>query len=227
MTGDKVIPKVVEKFLNEITKKYDPNIKIGFKSDSWLMKVIAFVVKPFSPTFMTDYVTVLGSTIWCPDTYFQTQSETTTLKVVTHETQHLIDKKKFGSFLFTLLYGCPQILALLSVFSLGGLVFQNAQWLLWLLWLVFLAPIPAYTRYRLELNGYRTFYIFANYVDHSNGKELAELDSWTTDQLAGKWYYFTWPFPKFIKKDIQDTNFMTEPRYKELIDWLETNKISS
>jgi hypothetical protein len=218
----KQIPAIVEKFLNDVTRKHAPDASVKFKSESWLNRAIAFIVKPFNPTFLNNYITTIGTTIWVPDDFFDNYDDINVLEVIAHETQHIIDLKKLGAVPFVVAYGFPQILALLSILALGAF-FGGPAWLLWLLCLGFAAPIPAYGRYRFELNGYRTSYVVGRLVHHYGGSELAQVDGWVIEQLSNKWYFYTWPFPKMIKADLQDNAFLSLPRYVELADWLKAN----
>jgi hypothetical protein len=216
-------PAIVEKFLNDVTRKHAHDAQIKFKGDSWLMKALGFVLKPFNPDFTTRYVTTLGTTIYVPDGFFQDSDITTILEVISHETQHIIDSKQWGSFWFSLCYIFPQILSVLSLLSFGALVFHNNWWLLWLVSLVFLGPVPAYGRYKIELAGYRTAYIFEKFVRQGGGGEMIQVDNFVVENLSGQWYYFAWPFPQEIKNTTKSYSYLLEPRYVELITWLKTN----
>src|SRR5574337_971831 len=115
------IPDKVQKFLNEVTRVHAPDATIRPKTESWLLKAVAWLVKPFNPTFMDQYITTIGTTIWVPDNFFETIDEAGALEVVSHETQHIIDLKKWGWIVFGGLYLFPQILAILALLSLGAI----------------------------------------------------------------------------------------------------------
>ena len=77
--------------------------RIVKKSDSKLMRAIGWVLKPFNKTFMTQYVTTIGSTIYSP-------WEVISDSLLQHELQHVSDSKKFPviyelSYLFLLPFG--------------------------------------------------------------------------------------------------------------------------
>lgn len=219
-----IIPPPIEKFLNEVTRKHAPEAKIVLKSESKLMRVIAWLVKPFNPNFLNTYITTIGTTIYVPDNYFESGDITGALSVVAHETQHMIDSKKWGMLLFGAGYLFPQILALFSLLAFLAIPFSG-WWLLALLCLGFAVPIPAWFRYRIELNGYRTSTIFSKYVWRYDALGMNQMDNIVVQQLTSKWYYFAWPFPKEVKKDIQQPLglWITEPRYEELMRWLIDN----
>jgi hypothetical protein len=222
-----ILPSLVNDYFNNITKKHAPEAMIRKKSESWFNKTIAWLIKPFNPTFTSSYITTLGTTIWVPDDFFETSDPVNALEVISHETQHIIDLKKYGSLLWGLLYTSPQVFSLLSILSMISL-FHGASklWLLWLLCLGFFAPIPSPGRYLAERNGYRTSIVFARKVYKYTPDQMEELYAWIEEQLAGKWYYFTWPFRKTIQKDLRNETFMTESRYLELIKFLEDKKLA-
>lgn len=77
--------------------------RIVKKSDSKLMRLIGWILKPFNKTFMTQYVTTIGSTIYSP-------WEVIDDGLLQHELQHVSDSKKFPviyelSYIFLLPFG--------------------------------------------------------------------------------------------------------------------------
>lgn len=206
------IPLVVTAYLEEV-RKQDPTIQLLAKEDSKLMKVIGFIVKPFNPTFNTLYTTTIGSTIWMPTEVAKILSEEHFLEVVAHEVQHILDEKEQGIW-FKVGYLFPQVLAALSLLAVFGI--WSPSWLWWLLCLLLMAPLPAYWRYKAELNGYRTFIVF----DKFHGRDSAETYKQTIDQLSGPSYYFAWSFKSWIEKDLKDESFLEMPRYKQITAFL-------
>lgn len=206
------IPLVVTAYIEQ-ARAIDPKIQLLAKEDSKLMKVVGFIVKPFNPTFNTLYTTTIGSTIWMPSEVAKILSEEHFLEVIAHEIQHVLDEKEQG-ILFKLGYLFPQVLAALSLLSLGGI--WSTTWLWWLLCLLFLAPLPAYWRYKAELNGYRTSIVF----DKFHGRTSARTHEWMIGQFAGPSYYFAWPFKSWIEKDLKDESFLENPRYKQITAFL-------
>jgi hypothetical protein len=83
--------------------EYGVKYQIIKKSDSKLMRLIGWVLKPFNPNFMTHYVTTIGSTIYSP-------WEVIDEGLLQHELQHISDSKKFPviyelSYLFIFPFG--------------------------------------------------------------------------------------------------------------------------
>lgn len=78
--------------------------KVVLKKDSWLMRAIGFILKPFNKTFMTHFVTTIGSTVYVPRDHFIDDG------LLQHELQHISDSKKWPvlyelSYLFCLPFG--------------------------------------------------------------------------------------------------------------------------
>lgn len=210
------LPPLAGTFFKEVTQRHCPDARVMRKADSWFLKAVGFIMKPFNPTFMDQYITTIGKTIYVPDS-FSTYNDLEALDVIAHETQHVLDyvgnRPKFIiSYLF------PQCVAVLSLFAL--LAFLNTWLLCWLFALLFLSPIPAPGRFALEVNGYRTTILFARKVYAYTDEQMAQVYQSMMEQLAGSSYYFTWPFPKNIRKVLQDERFMKEPRYQEITDFL-------
>lgn len=64
-----------------------------YKKDSKLMKAIAFALKPFNPTFMEEYTTVIGETIYLP-AQWDSWSKKKQLVILTHEKTHIEQYKR-------------------------------------------------------------------------------------------------------------------------------------
>lgn len=217
------LPALAEAFLNEVSRKHHPKAGVLRKSDSWLQRIIGFFVKPFNPKFMSLYVTTIGHTIYVPDDFINNSNELGMIDILAHETQHIIDyvANPIG---FTISYLFPQCLALLSLFAFGA--FFNLWMLLWLLALVFLAPIPSAFRYKAELKGYRTSILLARMAQNYNDNDMQFLYAWIKSQMTSESYYFAWPFPNSIEDDLKDESFISEPRYVEIINFLEKHKLT-
>lgn len=206
------VPPVVTAYL-ELVRKRNPKIVLKAKEDSRLMQVVGFLVKPFNPTFNTRYTTTIGSTIWMPSAIASMLPEENFLEVVTHECQHILDDEQ-NPVLFKVSYLFPQVLALLSLFAI--LAIWWPMWLLALLCLLFLTPLPAYWRYKWELNGYRTSILFNRYY----GRNSRRTETWITEQITGPNYYFAWPFKAWVLNELKDESFLDEPRYQEITAFL-------
>jgi hypothetical protein len=222
------LPPLAQAFMDEVAKQHHPQARVVDKSSSWLMKAIDLVVGRFNHEFMDSYITTIGSTIYVPSHFLTQNSDVQIVEILAHETQHIIDYAA-SPVLFTLGYLFPQVLALLSIFAVFAVL--NPWMLLCLLFLVFLAPCPSYGRYKAELNGYRTSILLArnrpttdNYRTVTFGftdDEMVQLRTWISKQMTTANYYFAWPFPSWIERDLKDEGFMMEPRYQEIIKFLQ------
>jgi len=78
-------------------------ISVRAKEGSGLMKVLAILVKPFNPQFMTGYITTIGRTIYAPHALIGTPQLDDILR---HEEVHVAQYEKWG-FLYYLSYLFP------------------------------------------------------------------------------------------------------------------------
>jgi hypothetical protein len=93
---------------DELTREF-PKYKLVMKQKSKLMKFMYFFIKPISPAYMTDFITVIGYTVYMPEIYIGTIAGAGAL---VHERQHMRDYRKFG-----ILYLISYLFLLPSVFS--------------------------------------------------------------------------------------------------------------
>jgi hypothetical protein len=219
-TTNTQLPQLARSFFEQVTLKHAPDAKILKKSESVLMKMIGLILKPFNPRFMSTYITTIGKTIYVPDGFLQDE-EARCLGILAHETQHIIDYQK-NPVWFSLSYLFPQCLAALSVFGLFG--FLNPLMFLFLLALVFLAPLPAPFRYQWELNGYRVSILLGRVLHRYSPSEMDQVRERIKKEMTSGSYYFAWPFPTKIDKDLKDESFILEPRFQELIEFLRSQK---
>lgn len=206
-------------YIESVAKKYAPKTKIVPKQSSKLMKFLNFFVRIFNKSFMTGYVTTIGSTIYVPDGFFD-RDPAWSLRTIAHEVIHVRQKKRYPFFLYELFYGFPQILFPVAFICL---------WLSFGFWwslpsLILLAPLPAYGRLKLEIQAYRTNYIFLKYSFGWKDEEIFAFNSeHVGKQMTGSGYYFTWPFTKHVEKLINDTSFLNDPvddMYSEILQFL-------
>lgn len=102
--------KMCEELINET------GAKVKFKEESKFIKFCNFFVKLFNKRFMTDYVNVIGTTIWFPTRKGYEESDKQWLYCfLKHECHHVISTKRCGVLGMIFTYGLPQSLALLSV----------------------------------------------------------------------------------------------------------------
>ena len=221
---DQPIPLIVQKYINEIAQKHSKKqIQIKLKKNSKLMKAIGwfFDITKINQKFMTNYVTTIGNTIYFPEKLLMSENEISILEIMAHECIHIKDSNKFGLF-FILSYLGPQIFAILSILSLVA-IFASKFWLLFLLFLLFLAPIPSYGRYYWEKRAFRISLIFKKHYYNYNETELKKTRDWIILQMTKNFYYFAWPFPKWVEKDLKNMDFMETNEYKEIISFIKTN----
>src|SRR6185503_4444918 len=157
----------------------------------WLMSKVLF----FNKDFMTSYVTTIGSTVYFVSREKVEHDPVSAMNTLAHECVHLEDSKRL-SILFSMLYLCPQLLALLvmpALFLLGlyGLIF-----------LLFLAPIPSPGRMYFERRGYAMTLFAYDYrlreigLPHEDRLALLHVRAKhiTSTYFKGAAYYFMWPF---------------------------------
>ena len=219
-TTSSQLPPLAKSFFEGVTMKHAPDAKIVKKSESWLMKTIGWFLKPFNPDFMSAYITTLGKAIYVPEQFFQ-DDEVQCLNVLAHETQHIIDYQENPAW-FSLSYLFPQCLAVLSLFALFG--FLNPWMFLFLFALGFLAPLPAPFRYQFELRGYRVSILLGRVIYRYSPSEMNQIRDWIKKEMTTGSYYFAWPFPSKIDRDLHDESFIMEPRYQEILEFLRTHQ---
>ncbi len=189
-------------FKEEVTQKvlsYFPDFQIKFKNESWLMKVIAFIMF-FNKDFSKSFTTTIGSTIYFPSEAFINTRAISSLVILMHETVHMHDSKKMNKYLFSALYASPQILALLAVpLFLLGFKFLALLSLLWLL------PIPSFFRMWAEKRAYLASLYVMKKLSEKNGYviNLEVQSTFFLEQFKSSNYYFMWPF-KFLMVDFDE-----------------------
>jgi hypothetical protein len=163
-----------------------PKFKLVDKKESRFMIFLSYLLWLFNRYFMTDYTTTIGYTIYLNRRVTIDSSRWELISYISlllHEGQHMLDNKKYG-ILFPISYLCPQIFAVLALFS-----FFSCWWLLCIL---FLAPIPS-LRAIWEIRGYKAS-IASNYW----------LTSYimSTDRIIYNFtssaYYFMFPFKNYL-----------------------------
>lgn len=181
--------------LVQSSQTHFPKLKIKYKDESLLMKIIGKIMF-FNKSFMTSFTTTLGSTIYYPNSNFVKARPISSSVILLHELVHIHDSNKFTVPLFSLLYACPQVLVLLFF----PLLFVS--WKIALCTLLFAAPIPAYFRMYFEKRAYFT----SLYALSQLGKKLnfePSLDRQRADfvsQFKTSSYYWMWPFGNLDKQ---------------------------
>ena len=221
-----LIPARVQKFLNEVVYKVNPDFTIKNKANkTGLYAFLSFFGKLFNPEIDKRYITVLNGECWFPSSYFDVNGDfregfaESAIEIMAHETMHEYDRKRWGSFLYTMMYSSPQIFALLSLGAIGAI--WNSWWLLCLLFLLLLAPLPALGRAYIELRGYRVNMMLERMKPYGNVQEYAE---WVADtQFCGPAYFFMFPFKSYVVGKLLETGYENETMYKIIKDWFKGN----
>lgn len=182
---------------------------IKYKDQSLFMKLISYILF-FLPTFMTNYITTIGSTIYYPSQTFVQRDEDDAIIVLAHEVVHVTQANKYGNFLFGLMYLFPQCFAALSLLSILAIVWTPFLWCL--VFLVFLAPIPSPWRMKFEFEAYSMSLYMLDLVlrqyGYSDYQRINELkifaDKINAKQFKGTAYWLMWPFGVDFSSIIND-----------------------
>lgn len=165
--------------------------RVRYKDQSLLMKVFNWVLGVFNPTFMTNYTTVVGNTVYFPSKFYVVRDYHRAWRILAHEMVHMEDRKRNPGF--GLLYLFPQVLfpVCLALFLVLGLHWWS------LLSLLFLAPLPAPFRMHAEAKAYAMtlatgYWITGQASDFHKNQILREF--------SGPGYYFMWPFRSHARK---------------------------
>lgn len=196
----------------------NPDLKIKFKDESLLMKILSKILF-FNPDFMTKYVTTIGSNIYFPNQQMLENIEHEgAIITLCHEYRHMIDQREMGSLKYTLMYLFPQIL-----FPLFLILSICLSWCLLIPALISLMPLPAPGRKLIELNGYITNLVAFNCLlnevnvnveDKREFLKLAALDK--AKNFTGFGYYLMWPFG--VEKELNDAIELILLEQSEKID---------
>ena len=220
------IDPLVERYLAFNKARTGVDMKIIPKETSKLLKTVGwlFRVTKINPGFMDHYITTLGDTIYIPEKLMG-MDRLQLLGIVRHECFHGRDEKNHP-YTYKLAYMLPQALSLLSVLALLTPVLHNSYLLLSLLFLVFLAPIPSFGRYIIELRAYRNQIMLGELVFGYSPAEMQQTKEFICKQLTTSLYYFAWPFPDKVMKDISEyINWETNPEYKDFYEFLKTENL--
>jgi hypothetical protein len=185
------------------------NAKLAPKSKSiFVSNILGFFIRKFNDKY-DDYITTIGKTIYLPDNFYD-KDPISTIDILAHEIKHITDSNKYG-LLYPIGYLFPQILVVPLVIL--AIFFP----LLIIPAILVLAPWPAYFRYKIELNGYRTNLLIATYVRKYSDVGIMQTKLWITKQMTERWYYFAWPFKGWVLNDLENMGFKAEPYYDELL----------
>ncbi len=220
------LPARMEKFLNEVVYPVNPDFKIKNKANkSGIYSFLSFFGKIFNPELDTRYITVVNGECWYPADYFDEHGNfkesyaQSGIEIMAHETMHEYDRKRLGSFLYTMMYASPQILALLALGAIGAI--WNLWWLLCLLFLLLLAPLPSPGRAYIELRGYRVNIMLERLKTYGDPQAYAEWAAET--QFCSPAYFFMFPFKSYVVGKLLEREYENEPVYKKIMEWFKDN----
>lgn len=161
----------LEQLMDNMLEEF-PTFHVVLKRESKLMRAIGMFLKivsfGYASKFMTEFITTVGYTVYVTPDWYST-SEIARMIVLRHERVHMRQKRRYGMFLFSLLY---------TLFPLpGGL---------------------AYFRTKFEREAYAES-IRATVELMPDGKYIVRADTYKTfllGQFEGPDYMWMWPFHK-------------------------------
>jgi hypothetical protein len=108
-----MLDKNVLSSLQETIKKDIPSFEVVYKDGSFLMRVLALLMSPFNPGFMSKYITTWGTKVYFPSEKFFLENPANSFRILAHEYVHLWDSKEHSTFKLSYLF--PQVLAILPL----------------------------------------------------------------------------------------------------------------
>lgn len=194
----------IEKYITP--KMGGKKIEITTKESSNLMKLIGWFLAAIqiNKTFMTNYITTIGTTIYFPEKLLEEIAPKRFMEVVIHECVHAVDEhnnKLFykPTYLPELFIGLPLLIISIVLFVLK---FWIAASILLALALLCILPVPKPGRYHWEIRAYSTSLGIAH-IFNEDKAYTNQIKRWVCGQLTGSSYYFTWPFRDKILKDLE------------------------
>jgi hypothetical protein len=204
----------IEKYI--ASKMEDKKIEITTKESSNLMKLIGWFLSTIqiNKTFMTNYITTIGTTIYFPEKLIEEIAPKRFMEVVIHECVHAVDEHNNKllykpSYLPELFLGLPLLIISIILFILKSWI---AASVLLILALLCILPVPKPGRYHWEIRAYSTSLGIAH-IFNEDKAYINQIKRWICGQLTGSSYYFTWPFKDKILKDLE-----INPREVQLYD---------
>jgi hypothetical protein len=160
-------------FVEEIRAEF-PSFRIVHKRDSRLSALIDVALRALTlgkqRQFMTHYHTVLGNTLYVPDSW-PTTPDITRLITLRHERVHLRQRRRYGDSLMALLYLVP-------FFPIG----------------------LAYGRARIEWEAYRETILAHAELRGRTAAESPALRDHIVRQFTSASYGWMWPFARAIRR---------------------------
>jgi hypothetical protein len=167
-----------------LIQQYWPSVKIAYKDQTpWMV----WLGKLLGSSFMNEYATTVGSTIYFPSTSYINAHPITSIVLLIHELTHVDDESKWSKYLFGFLYLLPQILALPCLLLLFIL-----SWKIVLpLALFFLLPLPAYFRTLFEERAYiASLYAMQLLKQKGYAIDLPSQSAFFVSQFTNSEYYW-------------------------------------
>jgi hypothetical protein len=193
---------MIKQVVLDVVHKYFPDVQIDYKDQSTFMQVLGKILF-FTPSFMTNYTTTIGDTIYYPSSSFVNNHVASTFVILLHEIVHVSDEKTISKTLFSVAYLFPQLLVLLAI----PFAFVIGWWAL--LFLLFGTPLPAYFRMLLERRAYMaSIYVMKKLNDKCNYNiNLDDQMNYFLAQFKNSSYYWMWPIKNI---DTEFANALTE-----------------
>lgn len=104
----------------ELLRSNYPKLRIAFKDESALQRVLGYVMFPFNPGFMTRYVSTFAPVVYFPSKEFYESNPKGSVTLLAHEYVHLLDTER-QPFWFRFSYLFPQVLAPVALAVYVGL----------------------------------------------------------------------------------------------------------
>jgi hypothetical protein len=183
-----------------------PSFGWVWKSDKWYHRAIGWIFDRLGMTGYLDYFyTTFRYTVGRPNDAKEGKVQNE-FEVFVHEGQHAIDSKRLTFPFFALIYGFPQILALLAIPLAIILVLSTGSWLglLGLLLLALAAPLPSPGRVWAELRGYRvSLSCLYWYGGIAPDLEQAYIEEFLSYFVNSSYYFMGYFFKSYIQKRLQ------------------------
>lgn len=204
----------IEKYITP--KMNGKKIEVTTKESSNLMKLIGWFLAAIqiNKTFMTNYITTIGTTIYFPEKLLEEIAPKRFMEVVIHECVHAVDEHNNKiiykpTYLPELFLGLPLLITSITLFILKSWI---AASIILVLALLCILPVPKPGRYYWEIRAYSTSLGIAH-IFNEDKAYTNQIKRWICGQLTGSSYYFTWPFRDKILKDLE-----INPREVQLYD---------
>lgn len=213
--------KICEDYVEWFNGRFGTKVRFRDKHKTWWMYILAVLVFPFNQTFMSGYITTIGSAVYFPKGYWDSPDRTWwgSLDTVFHECVHAHDLHK-SPFVFIISYGFPQLLSLvfLPIAIVAGFPWWACLIAFFLPWVPVLTPSPG--RCWWEVRGYRTSIFLSWKVAGVSGPEIPTK---LLKKFTGSDYFWMGLLLKgWVRKLLLDTRgvWTKEAVYAETLEWM-------